>query len=591
MAFFGDIVPDFLGVLKKFFIASEMFPNVQAAADAAHGRVFTIPDGATVSVAVPSQQPTINAALTAISRWTPAGNCTVQIAVAAGAYNLTTRIVCNLNPALGQYVTILGTGTVSKTPSAVFSISGAAGAWSVTFSLNNVTGLSVNDYVEVKTLAGTGNYRSLMGYWKITAVDGVNNRITVLVTAWNAALVATVSGGEVIKYNTTLKFDLSAYTFSTQSGAILIARGAGLKSIENIGIIGDNVTSQAGGIEVAEGARLFAEDGYFGGSLCIADCRASGLIVQTDGFVNQNYLTISDCSDGLLARAASRVSVGGSRFTGNQSDGVDVDGCYCDLKSPDLITKGPTIIAGNFDNGIEAKRGSKVYADYAEIFGQDKNIVIQGGSQVFAPNAILGNSALTRDVENNSGYCLLAGATYSGAAVMPTVGRMGANGAVNAASDLETDAADSLNVTALTFNEQESFAYDRANYTPTLFGGTTAGTPTYTFQSGSYELIGKLCTVNVRLDVSAVGGINGELRISLPFTSNAATSVFSVDLPSPATGITVSANKFLAVRVGNNVNYAVLGEIDTGGSGFTPLTHAALGATPALRPKFSYRIA
>jgi hypothetical protein len=61
--------------------------------------------------------------------------------------------------------------------------------------------------------------------------------------------------------------------------------------------------------------------------------------------------------------------------------------------------------------------------------------------------------------------------------------------------------------------------YEEGTFTPTAYGGTTAGTTTYTVQQGSYTKIGRQVTVSIRIDYSALTG-TGELRFGgFPFTT------------------------------------------------------------------------
>ena len=55
-------------------------------------------------------------------------------------------------------------------------------------------------------------------------------------------------------------------------------------------------------------------------------------------------------------------------------------------------------------------------------------------------------------------------------------------------------------------------------YTPTVVGGTSAGTPTYTLQKGEYGQIGKMVFFSARVSYSAHDG-TGDLRFSLPVTA------------------------------------------------------------------------
>ena len=60
--------------------------------------------------------------------------------------------------------------------------------------------------------------------------------------------------------------------------------------------------------------------------------------------------------------------------------------------------------------------------------------------------------------------------------------------------------------------------YEEGTFTPTLAGGSSAGTTTYTTQQGSYTKIGRQVTISIRLSYSAMTG-TGEYRIqSFPFT-------------------------------------------------------------------------
>lgn len=102
---------------------------------------------------------------------------------------------------------------------------------------------------------------------------------------------------------------------------------------------------------------------------------------------------------------------------------------------------------------------------------------------------------------------------------------------------------------------------EQGTYTPTYLGGTTAGTTTYTFQSGKYTRVGNLVTVIGQINWSAATG-TGEARFSLPFAPVGGNSSGSVYLS--------------AVTFANNTPGILLGV----GAHFTltsPLTNAAGG--------------
>jgi len=88
--------------------------------------------------------------------------------------------------------------------------------------------------------------------------------------------------------------------------------------------------------------------------------------------------------------------------------------------------------------------------------------------------------------------------------------------------------------------------YEEGTFTPTYYGGTTAGTTTYTAQDGLYVRIGRALYFNLNLGWSAASG-TGPARIGgLPFT--ASNNYYTGSIISYS--MTVSANNVLAFRVG-----------------------------------------
>lgn len=99
--------------------------------------------------------------------------------------------------------------------------------------------------------------------------------------------------------------------------------------------------------------------------------------------------------------------------------------------------------------------------------------------------------------------------------------------------DADTDKAD-FNV-PVDFNSGLSFDggsnvlenYEEGTWTPTIYGATTSGTPTYYAQLGRYVRIGNLVWVNFRL-VASLAGADGQLRIGgLPFILSSAAGAGS----------------------------------------------------------------
>lgn len=65
-------------------------------------------------------------------------------------------------------------------------------------------------------------------------------------------------------------------------------------------------------------------------------------------------------------------------------------------------------------------------------------------------------------------------------------------------------------------------------WTPTLYGTTTAGSPTYTYHDGTYTKIGKIILLKFNLGISGLGGMTGLAKIGgLPFAGSGVINFFS----------------------------------------------------------------
>jgi hypothetical protein len=67
--------------------------------------------------------------------------------------------------------------------------------------------------------------------------------------------------------------------------------------------------------------------------------------------------------------------------------------------------------------------------------------------------------------------------------------------------------------------------YAIGSWNPTMTGGTSAGSTTYSVQVGQYTKVGRLIFVQGRVSWTAASG-TGVTRISLPFTSSNTTNLF-----------------------------------------------------------------
>ncbi|HUK60237.1 MAG TPA: hypothetical protein VLV50_13485 [Stellaceae bacterium] len=104
--------------------------------------------------------------------------------------------------------------------------------------------------------------------------------------------------------------------------------------------------------------------------------------------------------------------------------------------------------------------------------------------------------------------------------------------------------------------------YAFGTWTPTLAGAGTAGSPTYTIQSGSYERIGRLVMCRFTVAVSATGGMAGSVEVvGLPFTSASTANDAGGGPVTALVGITFdSGYTQAALQVNPGNGYATLVE-------------------------------
>ena len=145
-------------------------------------------------------------------------------------------------------------------------------------------------------------------------------------------------------------------------------------------------------------------------------------------------------------------------------------------------------------------------------------------------------------------------------------------------------------IASATLNYVEGFLN---SWTPTIYGAGTAGTPTYSVQTGSYSLIGKICKFDCRVDITAKTGMVGSVRVSLPFTSaNTVNGVQNnIELcVMVAAGITVSGGStYFAGSIPPNVNYVSLGQF--GSTNELDVDSADIAAATSVNLSGSYVIA
>ena len=107
--------------------------------------------------------------------------------------------------------------------------------------------------------------------------------------------------------------------------------------------------------------------------------------------------------------------------------------------------------------------------------------------------------------------------------------------------------------------------YEEGTFTPTIIGTTTAGTGTYSTQSGTYTKVGRLVSCQIFLNWTAQTG-TGDMRISgLPFLVSGASNYFAAAAIGYLSNVSLSAGNIATGYAINATSVITLGQYPTGG--------------------------
>jgi hypothetical protein len=160
--------------------------------------------------------------------------------------------------------------------------------------------------------------------------------------------------------------------------------------------------------------------------------------------------------------------------------------------------------------------------------------------------------------------------TFTQAMTLDASGNLGVIGNFGPASAKGIDfsaTANGPNLTSELLND-----YEEGTFTPTVTGTTTAGTGTYSNQTGYYTKVGRLVTITVYMNWTAHTG-TGNMRFSnLPFTSaNVATNY---------NGISIAFLGGIALTAGN----VFYGNLEFGSAFITAIQYPTGGGPYSLVP-------
>lgn len=352
---------------------ASLSPTITAAVDAALAALNPVSTiTANTTLAVPGSYATVNAAMDYLNTKWISPDATVTIDVASGTVTSTSPVA--FSHPCGDRIKITGATSLARTISAQTSVSGSAGAYSVTLTLDSVASVSVGNYLLTYTTVGTGDHYAHRGVWKITAVDVANTRVTVLNTSWAAAFptnTITSSSSVVLR---------SVLAFTSCDG--LIVAGAVLGELSNV-VIAGNADSYWNSALIST-TELGTHGLYVGGPTVAVNGKADnvnslgvsgghvscGPYVGVSNFDQQGVLTemggsvwgdfVASCSNRRRGFYASTAS--GIRAKHISACGNFLDGALCDLGGS-IYTTSVSCASGNGLAGFVATQSGFLAAD------------------------------------------------------------------------------------------------------------------------------------------------------------------------------------------------------------------------------------
>lgn len=265
-------------------------------------------------------------------------------------------------------LTIKGQTPDVKTISNVFGSSGSTKNWAVVYTLNNVTDISVGNFVFVDPSdsgSNTGEYYAHKGLWEVTNVDAGNSRITLKNTLNKATFPSTtISVGNIHVMKSVLKFNNS-------DGLRILHSGVGV--LEDVAIVGDfNVTNSSG--NVRDGITVGNLNGLEHGNTSILTtgvvgvCNFGGYGLQVFSDCYFSSETVSTNSNG---KSGIRLENTRSKVTSLTSNGNLLSGL--EITSASACVSDNTTACGNGNHGILVDNGSQFQTEDAYIYSNTQN--------------------------------------------------------------------------------------------------------------------------------------------------------------------------------------------------------------------------
>ena len=179
---------------------------------------------------------------------------------------------------------------------------------------------------------------------------------------------------------------------------------------------------------------------------------------------------------------------------------------------------------GQYISGLmqSAKNSSSAYVNYAAVYGSITSNTAGSESGALTLWTRSGGTITERARFNSTGALVFAGGTTT------------ANGI-----GITFPATQSASSDANTLDD-----YEEGTWTPTFFGTSVAGSPSYNARVAAYTKVGRLVSITCYLDMSNLGGMTGTIQIGgLPFTTMTGGSYYGGFAIAEFAGFTFSSGR------------------------------------------------
>ena len=317
------------------------------------------------TINVPTDQLTLENALSYLADKYIASNVWVTIDIAAGTYTRTSRLT--ITHPCAQRIVIKGAVLSDKALLSIVSSSGSSGNWTIVLQLDSVAGIAAGDYVIIRNVSGGSLPEYIAGVWPVSAVDSGTNRITVTTTH----LGSSAPSGSVTGTVKTLKTKLQ---FNGASGLYVCDCKLGL--LNQLAIIGNGGSNTFGiQADLGNGTIQLGED------------------VGVRGF-----------TVGALASDAANLVANGCAFSGNGYGVYSIHGS--------TVYAASAICSGNSNTGAIVLGGGLLYGESGIFTGNIYGVQCQlNGTARVHSSKISGNT--TGIYAYGHGYAHASGATFS----------------------------------------------------------------------------------------------------------------------------------------------------------------------------------